>query len=212
MSLSKVVHHLSRDRANVCNTPCSGPCYRLLAPAGTICSGEAAAGPSQQIYLDIYTDIYTAASNFINISKYFLSRFSLVSVSCLFISSFIYSFLQHTSSLAAKWEEVTVCQLPAANLSWQLLCWWSCPNILIDNEIIIHLCIILYWIITFRTLCIDFYQPTNMYCTSHYQCVRRRLLWITQTMRMEYTQLWPRCEQCSECPCSPQLKSIRDQR
>ena len=141
MYLSKVVHHLSRDRAIVCNAPCSGPCYRLLAPAGTICSGEAAAGPSQQIYLDIYTDIYTAASNFINISKYFLSRFSLVSVSCLFISSFIYSFLQHTSSLAAKWEEVTVCQLPAANLSWQLLCWWSCPNSLIANEII-HLCIL----------------------------------------------------------------------
>ena len=111
-------------------------------------------------YLDIYTDIYTAASNFINISKYFLSRFSLVSVSCLFISSFIYSFLQHTSSLAAKWEEVTVCQLPKANLSWQLLCWWSCPNILIA---------ICQWYNTFMYIglshfepCayIDFYQPT----------------------------------------------------
>ena len=185
MYLSKVVHHLSRDRANVCNAPCSGPCYRLLAPAGTICSGEAAAGPSQQIYLDIYTDIYTAASNFINISKYFLSRFTLASVSCLFLSSIIYSFLQHTYSLAAKWEEVTVCQLPAANLSWQLLCWWSCPNILIA---------ICQWYNTFMYIglshfepCayIDFYQPTYMYCTSHYQCVRRRLLWITQTMRME---------------------------
>ena len=62
MSLSKVVHHMSRDRANVCNAPCSGPCYRLLAPAGTICSGEAAAGPSQQIYLDIYTYIYLHSS------------------------------------------------------------------------------------------------------------------------------------------------------
>ena len=125
--------------------PCSGPCYRLLAPAGTICSGEAAAGPSQQIYLDIYTDIYTAASNFINISKYFLSRFTLVSVSCLFISLFIYSFLQHTSSLAAKWEEVTVCQLICLD------------NYYADGAALIFLLpmkwyIYVYWLITFRTV------------------------------------------------------------
>ena len=213
MYLSKVVHHLSRDRANVCNTPCSGPCYRLLAPAGTICSGEAAAGPSQQIYLDIYTDIYTAASNFINISKYFLSRFTLVSVSCLFISSFIYSFLQHTSSLAAKWEEVTVCQLPAANLSWQLLCWWSCPNILNANEII-HLCILDNHISNLVLTLIFINLQIVQICIVHY---------IISVLGGDYSGLprlcgWNKhnCDQdASNVPsvlCSPQLKSIRDQR
>ena len=90
MSLSKVVHHLSRDRANVCNTPCSGPCYRLLAPAGTICSGEAAAGPSQQIYLDIYTDIYTARQA-IDTHTYLLSQ-----ISCIYKLHIYVGYLQFT--------------------------------------------------------------------------------------------------------------------
>ena len=161
----------------------------------------------------LHTDIYTAASNFINISKYFLSRFSLVSVSCLFISSFIYSFLQHTSSLAAKWEEVTVCQLPAANLSWQLLCWWSCPNSLIANEII-HLCILDNHISNLVLTLIFINLQIVQICIVHY---------IISVLGGDYSGLPRQCgwnkhncdQDASNVPsvlCSPQLKSIRDQR